>query len=53
MSAENNSENNTKQQPRHRDAGDASSDEELAQLSRGMAAEAQAAVVMLCDDGGA
>ena len=45
MSADNNPEDSRKEIPSRRDTGDASSDEELAQLHRALAAEAQATVV--------
>jgi len=44
MSADNNPEDSRKEIPSRRDTGDASSDEELAQLHRALAAEAQATV---------
>lgn len=47
MSADNSPENNKNERPRQRDAGDASLDEELAQLSRALAAEAPLAVVRM------
>ena len=47
MSADSSPESNSNERPRRRDNGDASSDEELAQLNRSMAAgaEAQSTVV--------
>lgn len=47
MSAENNTDGNSRDQPRPVDTGDASSDEELAQLNRGLVAEAQPAMVCI------